>query len=154
MNDCSVCLFLGCLRLIHWFHRGKASLSSIGLRSQERARLLKFNSRIARVERRRVPIAEVAEEVRLDGSGWHFVVFASSTGCRKKLRSNLRVVKAGHRTAVQTNSACRQNEIRALKRAVAEGGDVGEFGCIGKKITHTRIVWEQRRHPLVEEFVV
>src|SRR6266850_6518279 len=92
-----------------------ASLSSIGLRSQERARLVKLDARIARVERRRVPIAEVAEEVRLDAPGWHFVVFALSCGgCRKELRVDLGVVEAGHRATVQPDGPRSQDEVRAL----------------------------------------
>src|SRR5437867_7934469 len=83
-------------------------------RLDDPALLLEAQPGIARKELRRLAVAQVDEEVRLPPA------------VGKKCRVHHRIVEAGHRAAVEADRARRDDEIGALQRAVAEGGDFGE----------------------------
>src|SRR5207302_1192382 len=85
--------------------------SRVSFRLDDPALLLEAEPGVARKELRRVAVAQVDEEVRLP----------SAVG--EKRRVHHRVVEARHRAAVEADRACRDDEVGALQRAVAEGGD-------------------------------
>src|SRR5882724_4933305 len=86
--------------------RGCLSVSS---NLQNHGCLLKIQPWIAWVELVRVSIAQVAEKIDLP------------LAVGKKCRIQFLGVEAGHRPAVQSQSACSQDEVCRLQRTVAEG---------------------------------
>src|SRR5882672_5789669 len=78
--------------------RGVSSCSSHDL-----ARLVELQSRVPRMELRRIAVADVDEEVRL----------VAAIG--KEIRVHSSVVEAGHRPRVQSKSASGNDEVRALQ---------------------------------------
>src|SRR6266446_1397164 len=99
---------------------------------EQLARLGKLQARVARIEAGGIAVAEVAEEVRFDAAlrldlRRRFVLPHRD---RKELLVHLRIVEAGHGSAVQAKRARGENEIRALQAAVAEGGDLRQLGGV------------------------
>src|SRR3990167_9285386 len=84
--------------------------------SNNAARLVKLQPRVARIDTLRVAIAEVAQKI-----GFH--------GCSREEQLVYQgIVEAGHRAAIEPERACRDDEVSALQRTVAEG--VGEGGLL------------------------
>src|SRR4051812_478212 len=78
--------------------------------SNDFARFFEAQARCAWMQLRRIAVAEVAEEIR----------FHRCPG--EERRVNQRVIESGHRSAIQTESAGGENEIRPLQRRVPERG--------------------------------
>src|SRR5208282_6235131 len=89
--------------------------------------LLESETGIARVQLAAVAIAEIAEEVHLP--------FAAG----EKFGVHLGGIKAGHRAAIQSQGACRKDEIGTLQRAVAETGFFNEWRITGEVRAHIRL---------------
>src|SRR5208282_4007123 len=89
--------------------------------------LLESETGIARVQLAAVAIAEIAEEVHLP--------FAVG----EKSGVHLGGIKAGHRAAIQSQGARREDEIGTLQRAVAETGFFDEWWLAGEVRAHIRL---------------
>src|ERR1700674_4805546 len=82
--------------------------------SQHPARLVKFQSWIAREQLARIAVAQITQEVRFP-----FTV-------RKELRIHLRGIKAGHRATIKSHGPSRKNKVASLPRAIAECGFIDQ----------------------------
>ena len=74
-----------------------------------------------------VSIAQVAEKIDLP------------LAVGEKLRVQLIGVETGHRPAIQSQSACGQDEVCGLQRTVAEGGLVNKGVVADKKRAHIEL---------------
>src|ERR1051325_1699729 len=94
--------------------------------SHQRACLAESEARFPRAELRAVPVSEIAEEIRLDVAFRKELLIAPLAflpGAEEFL-VQLRVVESRHGTAVETQRACRHDQIGSLQRRVAPGGDL------------------------------
>src|ERR1700676_4089037 len=82
--------------------------------SQHSARLVKFQSWIAREQLAAIAVAKITQEVRFP-----FTV-------RKELRIHLRRRKAGHRATSKPHSPSRKNTVASPQRAIAECGFIDQ----------------------------
>src|SRR4029077_7516992 len=98
---------------------------------------LEIQPRVAWVELAGVSIAEIADKVDLPLAVW------------KECRIQFSCVEAGHRSAVQSQSACGQDEVRGLQRTVAEGVLFNERFISDKVRAHVRL-WKELGKILVE----
>src|SRR5258708_33008862 len=116
--------------------------------------LLKIQARVTWMELARVSIAQVAEKI-------HFPL-----AVRKECRIQFVSVETGHRPAVQSQSACGQDEVSGLQRTVAEGvllnqrfisdevgADVGMWKELGKMLVKFRVPGDDNGHGSCHGFV-
>src|SRR5216683_1580196 len=104
---------------------------------QNHGRFLEIQTGIAWVEFAWVSIAQVAEKIDLP--------LAVGKECRIQFVS----VEAGHRPAVQSQSACGKNEVCGLQRAVAEGVLLNQR-FISNEVGADIRVWKEPGKMLVE----
>src|SRR6266852_6387127 len=104
---------------------------------QNQSGFLKIQPRIAWVELAWVSVAQVAEKIDLP------------LAVRKEFRIEFVRVKAGHRSAIQPQSARGQDEISSLQRTVAEGGLLNQ-GLVADKVGAHISLWKELGKILVE----
>src|SRR5580692_8944733 len=100
-----------------------------GRRSKDAAGFLEGKPRIARARASLVAITDIAEEIRFDPR------------IGEKFAIDTRIVEAGHRTAIETQRARRDDKITSLQRAVAECHTFGHQRILVPvlRIRHLRI---------------
>src|SRR6266511_3841790 len=107
---------------------------------EQRAGLLKVEPRTARVQARRVSVAEIAEEVRADVrhreellvAVLHLLVRAEELGI------HLGVIEAGHRSAIESESARSEHQVGALQAGISASRGIGQLGRVFKHCLVTR----------------
>ena len=91
---------------------------------------------------RRVTIAEVADEIRLDCS------------IREECSVDAGIVEAAHRPAIQSQRAGGEDHVAALQGRIAEGVLLDHGRLAGKPVPRIGVVREQLDHLLVEFEVI
>ena len=87
-------------------------MTVLGRASEQGTRLFEGQARTAAIHLRGIAVAEVADEVRPDGSPG------------EELRVDSGVVEARHRSAIQPDRTRGNHEICALERRIAKRGDL------------------------------
>src|SRR5215471_2638041 len=114
---------------------------------QQTARLVERQPWKTRMDRRRIAVAEIAQEVRLHVAlGKELLIAAEARFAGgEELLVHLRVVEAGHRPAVETERARGEDQIRALQARVALRRHERGFGVGLKQLPHSRVDRKQFR---------
>src|SRR5712691_3234566 len=122
---------------IAWRSSSARSSSQQPTRSQQRAGLLELQPRAAREQLRRIAVSEVAQEVRSDMTLREKLLvapFALPPGV-EELLVDPGIVESGERTAVQPESARRQDQIRALQRGISLGRHFDELRILRTQVS-------------------
>ena len=123
---------------------------------QEFADLIKFEARAAGKKFCLIAVTEIAQEIGFYLTELEHVIL----GCgvlhsrRKELFIHFGVIEARQGSAIQPEGARRKNEIRALKSAIAERRDFGQFRRLGEPFARCGVVRKKPGQLLVEIHVV
>src|SRR2546430_9495676 len=99
-------------------HTRRTHVSAVWL--QDRTRLVERQARQSRVQRARIPVPKVAEEIRLDVPFREEFLIAAETGLAggEELLVHLGRIEAGHRPAIETERPRGHDQVGALEARI------------------------------------